>query len=670
MKRPAQSSAESKRKLESYKLMVEAAKTYRESFEDTWAECMEVYDHEHYWAENGVDKGGVDRPTRDTYSVNMIHAAVNAMEASTTIQLPQFSVRPESSEYTEQAFLRQQLINSRWEQLDFQRPVRLAFKDSLIVGHGWNKLTWHFDAAATPVTDEEIASELAARIMAADLMQSRGPLEGKESVHEDDKTPRTRLNINVDQPRLEYVSYLHMLIDPMATHMNDARWVAQQIYLPKHEAVQREIWDPEARDNLRSADTVGMNGPSDADVTSGLSAAEDDEYVEIIEFYDMRFGTMCQFSPDGDRFLYPPIVTPTPRDQPFYQIRSTERGGRFYPMSEPQVSKSQQYAMDKIRTEQLRSLQWYRRQYLAMQGLKKDHDIQEAIEGNSPDTIIYIPDDLWERALDAGGQVLLPMPSPTIPADFYAMGPRVQEDFERSYGVTENFLGGQGNPYTSATADSIANAGQQLRGSIKTGSLEQYIAKIGEAMLDYYAAMQSGRGEIPVAERDYELAQMFASASGLEATNGQMPVDVQSQAFVSEQDPGFIPYTRGDLGPFDGNFRFKVTVSAKPPQTELQRRKEALDMLNGLVPLAQVLVQQGVQFNWAKIAEYYFRQGFNIEDVGQWVTQAQQQAVAPDVQSAIREGDPARGQAGAPPRPGVNAGDPAAIVQGMTGAVG
>lgn len=663
MKRPSQNSEEARRKLKAYKLMVESAKVYRETFEKVWAECMEVYDHKHYWSENGPTADGVDRPTRDTYSVNMIHAAVNAMEASTTIQVPEFTVRPESSALTEQAFLREKLINSRWERLGFQRPVRLAFKDSLIMGHGWNKLTWHYDAASVPVTDEDVVTQLAASIVSADLMQSRGPLEGTELVSEGDQMQRTRLNIKVDQPRLEYVSYLHMLVDPMATHMTDARWIAQQVYLPKHEAMQRLVWDPSAREKLDEAQDVEMDGPSGDDVTTGLSSAEDDKYVEIIEFYDLRFGTMCQFSADGDRFLYPPVITPTPRDHPFYQIRSTERGGRFYPMSEPQVSKSQQFAMDKIRTQQLRSLEWFRRQYIAMDSLRKDKSIQAAIEGNNPDSIIYVDDDIWNSALDAGGQVLLPMPSPSIPADFYAMGPRVKEDFQGSYGVTENFMGGRGSPYTSATADTIANAGQQLRGSLKTGSLEEYIGQIGEAVLDYYAAMQSGESEIPIAERDAELAQLFASATE------DNPVE-QEAGFVSKQIPAFIPYTRESLGPADGNFNFRVTVNAQPPQTPLERRKEALDMLNGLVPLAQATQEMGLQFNWLKVVEHYLRKGFNIEEVGDWVSQAQQQAVAPDSQANTLPGGSARQGGGAPPLPGQGAGDPAAIVQGQTGAVG
>lgn len=106
-----------------------------------------------------------------------------------------------------------------------------AVKDFLIYGHGWVKVGWKFVEQEQSVTENERDLMIDRAMIEADTFANDEPLMAGELPTDDDiiaNIPETIMRIVEDQPFVERISPFDVYVDPEATCMEDAKWIAQK----------------------------------------------------------------------------------------------------------------------------------------------------------------------------------------------------------------------------------------------------------------------------------------------------------------------------------------------------------------------------------------------------------------------------------------------------------
>ena len=129
------------------------------------------------------------------------------------------------------------VVNYWWKHYKVRPEFRRAVKDFLIVGHGWLKCGYRY------VEEESISEE-------GD--QSDAQVEGNEI------TPT--IIVTEDRPFVERVSPFDMFVDPDATSMQDARWIAQRIRRTLSEVKSDKRYSRAARESINATSSLMDSG--------------------------------------------------------------------------------------------------------------------------------------------------------------------------------------------------------------------------------------------------------------------------------------------------------------------------------------------------------------------------------------------------------------------------
>jgi hypothetical protein len=102
-----------------------------------------------------------------------------------------------------------------------------------------------------------------------------------------DSIPSTQMEIVEDQPFVERISPFDMFIDPEATCMEDAKWIAQRIVRPIEEVRRDKRFRKGVRQNLQADSGLKVRWENDdeRDQYSDLI-----ERVTLYEYYDLEEG--------------------------------------------------------------------------------------------------------------------------------------------------------------------------------------------------------------------------------------------------------------------------------------------------------------------------------------------------------------------------------------------
>ena len=292
--------------LSDYQHRLDLSRRWRdeEGHDRTWRRLIDMYRGKH-WPRTTTAE-------RDLIAVNLSFSTVNVIAPSVAVNHPKIVVRANHPGDEPNASFVEAVVNHLWRHHDFRKPFRRSVKDFLILGHGWLKVGWRFVEQERSLGEGEREEIFEQAVSEANMFAFEEPLMASDLPTDEEieaNLPMTQMTIVEDQPFVERVSPFDMFVDPEATCIEDAAWIAQRIVRPLKEAQDDKRYSPSVRKSLSA--NAGVNPMySDGYYEDKLERYVEDDRVVIWEYYDVPSNTMAVFADQDDGFLVPPTVMP------------------------------------------------------------------------------------------------------------------------------------------------------------------------------------------------------------------------------------------------------------------------------------------------------------------------------------------------------------------------
>ena len=531
-------------------------------YDSLWRRMTDLYRGKH-WPRTTVNK-------EDLIAVNLAFSTINVIAPSVSVNYPKVIVSPNKEENQDRATFVEAVINYLWRHHDY-------VKDFLIFGHSWVKVGWKFLEQERTLGDTERAEMLDEALLEADQFAMEDPvLAGGLPTDEEmaANIPQTAMMVVEDQPFVERISPFDVYVDPEATCLEDAKWIAQRIIRPLDEAKADKRYKASARKRL-TADSLLYPMYSVATRQEQEEYLDNEERTVVFEYYDVVQNTLAVLSQSGDEFLIDPIAMPYAYGQPFVMMRNYDIPDYFYPMGDLEALESLQQELDKTRSQMMNARKRYARKYLYHER-SFGPEGREALESDQDGRLVPVVDE--NKPL---GEVVVPMPQTPLSPEIYNMSEIVEADINTVSGVSEYARGQMPEIRRTATEASI-------------------IADAGNARAaDKLAIVEIGIGQI--ARRVIQLMQQFMTGE-------------QMAQVASRGESLFVPYARDDIV---GEYDFSVEAGSTQPINDTIRKQQAVSLLNALAPLVGTVIDP------AALAKHVLTNGFGIKDPDKFMMQQQ-----------------------------------------------
>jgi hypothetical protein len=576
--------------LADYRKKIDHSRKWRkeEKYDKLWRRMIDLY--------KGKQFG--EMSNEDRMLINVSFSTINVIGPSVAVNHPKITVGARKSEDGDKAIITEAIVNYWWRHFDCQKQLRRAVDDYLILGHAWLKVGYRF------VEEEKLK-----KITTDENAEVADPEQGMSM--------ETEMVVVEDRPFVERVSPFDILIDPDATCVEDMKWIAQRTRRPMVEVRNDPRYLPKSR---KDAQASHYSKWSAEDGKPRQSRQEEDAYVDVWEFYDVKRQTMAVFCDGGDAFLINPHKMPYAFGHPFVMMRNYDIPEHFYPMGELEAIEPLQYELNATRSQMMNHRKRFSRKWLYKESAF-DQDGRSGLESDEDNVMVPVVSD---EPLSA---VVMNMPAVVNPPDMYNVSSMILQDIDRISGVAEFMRGGSSEISRTATESAMMQDAMNARTSDKLAEVERVIAGCAKRLIGL--AQQYMTGE--------HVARVVGSAA--------MPIWVNF-------DRDYI------LGEFD----FEVEAGSTQPVNESFRRQMALQMVDAMAPF----VGAGV-VDMAALARHVLQFGFGVKSPEAFMAPPQPTApTGPDGQPI----DPNAPQAppqpmGPPPLPGVMPGQDQVATGGM-----
>jgi len=571
-------------KLESYIDKVGKCQRWREQeqYEQTWRRLVDMYKGKH-WPATTATKS-------DLIAVNLAFSTINVIAPSVAVNYPKIVVQATNPENRDRAAFVEAVANYLWKHHDFRTPFRRTVKDFLIFGHGWVKTGWKFVEQEQQISEDERESMFNSALTELDAFALETPELSNDLPSEEDvaaNIPSTVMRIVEDQPFVERVSPFDMFVDPAATCIEDAQWIAQRINRPLDEAKNDRRYKASARRRLSA----------NSDYSEDIYAMSDDRWeflddqVVIWEYYDIMANTVAVYAEGSDEFLVDPVSMPYAYGHPFTMLRNYDVPGQFYPIGDLESIESLQLELDKTRSQLMNDRKRYARKYLYHER-SFGPEGREALESEEDGRMVPVVDE--NRPLN---EVVIPMPQVPISPEIYAYSDIIEQDINTVSGISEYARGAMPEIRRTATEASIIADAQNARAADKLAIVELSISK--------------------VARRVLQLMQQFMTGE-------------QMARVTIQGDDMFLNYSRDDI---TGEYDFSVQAGSTQPLNDTIRKQQAISLLNAVAPMVGTVIDPQA------LAVHVLESGFGIKDPEKFLMQAPDQAVAAEEGQIPPEGE-------------------------------
>ena len=554
---------------EQYTRRLERTRRWREdqAYDRTWWRLIDLYRGKH-WADT-------TRSRSDLIAVNLAFSTINVIAPSVAVNHPKIVVSANDEVNSDRAAFVEAVVNHLWRHHDFRKPFRRAVKDFLIFGHGWVKTGWKFLEQETSLAEAERdllmqQARLEVDEFALESPDLSGALPTDEEINAN--LPETAMMVIEDQPFVERISPFDVFVDPEATCMDDARWIAQKIVRPLEDAQKDQRYKPSVRKRL-DAD-AGVNPQYVSQYENERNRVLDEDRVTIWEFYDIAENTMSVFSENSDGFLVDPVPMPYAYGQPFVMIRNYDIPDLFYPMGDLESIESLQLELDKTRSQLMNDRKRYARKYLYHERSFGPAG-REALESDEDGRLVPVLDE--NKSLS---DVVIPMPQSPISPEIYAYSEIIENDINTVSGVSEYARGAMPEIRRTATEASIIADAQNARAADKLAIIEISISEMGRRVI--------------------QLMQQF------------MTGDEMARVSKKGGESLWVPYSRDDIL---GEYDFSVEAGSTQPMNDTIRKPQAVSLLNAIAPLVGTVIDP------AALAIHVLEDGFGIKDPQKFIMQ-------------------------------------------------
>ena len=538
-------------RLGKYRKHLATSKRWRreEGYDSSWRRLIDLYRGRHY--EFASDE--------DRLLVNIAFSTVNVIAPSVSVNYPKIAVNATKPDDAPKAIITEAVINYWWRHYKVKPEFRRAVKDFLVVGHGWLKCGYRY------VEEETVGS---------------GDEPSDPDADGNEVTPS--IVVVEDRPFVERVSPFDVFIDPDATSMRDAKWIAQRVRRPLADVKADKRYAKQARDRVAPSSTSRF-----ADETGRKKTHDDSHsYVDIWEYYDIRTKTMSVFAEGGDHFLIKPTEMPYAFGHPFVMIRNYDVPDHFYPMGDLEAIEPLQRELNETRTQMMNHRKRFSRKYLFKESAF-DGDGRSALESDYDNVLVPVASD------EPLSNVVAPFPAVITPPEFYNQSEMIQGDVEQITGVSEYQRGALPEIRRTATEAAIMQDAANARAADKLATIEGAI--------------------VEVAVRMVALAQQYMTG--------------QQVARVTGKD-GVAMWVTFDRDYISGDFDYEVEAGSTAPNNESFRRQSALQIVDAMAPFASAGV-----INVERLAAHVLQFGFGIKNPGEFI-----QTPQPDSQVASGAG--------------------------------
>ena len=538
----------------------------QQGYEYTWRRLIDLYRGKHWPSTTSNDQ--------DLIAVNLAFSTVNVIAPSVAVNYPKIVVQATKEENVDRAVFVEAIINYMWKHHNFRDPFRHAVKDFLIFGHGWLKVGWKFLEQPQLVSEIERESLIdQAFTEVADFAATSPELAADLPTVEDiyANIPQTIMRVVEDQPFVERISPFDVYVDPQATTLEEASWIAQRLVRPLEEAKNDNRYKPSARKRLSNNYVPDVDKEEINDKAQYLP-----EQVVIWEYYDMKANTLSVYADGADEFLIDPVAMPYAYGQPFVMVRNYDVPDQFYPIGDLESIESLQLELDKTRSQLMNDRKRYARKWLYHER-SFGPEGREALESEDDGRMVPVVDE--NKPLS---EVVVPMPQIPMSADMYNYSAIIEDDINTVSGISEYARGAMPEIRRTATEASIIADAQNARAADKLAIVEICISH--------------------VARRVIQLMQQFMT--------GDQIARVTS---VGGEDM-FVNYTRDDI---TGEYDFSVQAGSTQPMNDTIRKQQAISLMNAVAPLVGTVIDP------AALAMHVLENGFGIKDPAKFIMQAQ-----------------------------------------------
>lgn len=569
-----------------------------------WRRLIDLYRGKHY---SGTSPN-------DRLIVNLAFATKNVLGPAVAIHNPRFLVDARKPDNAANAVVTAEVLNYLWRTHRYQSEFRLGVDDFICIGHGWLKVGYKF------VKEPEVKASSTEDGNPEDApagVDDREDVEGnvESEMHTDD-----------DRPFVERISPFDMFVDPEARHPKEMRWIAQRTWRPivdvrvdeRYSATVRARVPARSYSRFASLDRDARDQNERAD--SGPLA-----FAEIIEFYDLRRGTVSTFAmPSGDveshdGFLIKPKPIPYATGHPFVMLRNYEVPDHFYPIGDLEQIESLQLELNETRTQMMNHRKRFARKWVYEKDAF-DRDGVAALESDTDNVMIPVVSD------GNPSGVIAPVPAVITPPEFYNQSDLISVDMDRVSGVSDYQRGAQNSIKRTATEAAMIQDAVNARAQDRLAKIEDILAQVGERIV---ALMQQ-----------YLTGEHVARITSI---------------------PGAAWFTY-DKEYIQGKFDFEVQGGSTEPRNETFRRQSALQLVDASMPFLDAGVANPVALYREVLA------GFGIKNTSD-IIQMPQQAPMPEPAPMPAALPPGMPPGPLPPDMGMPPGGGPGLVPGPGGAV-
>ena len=377
------------------------------------------------------------------------------------------AVNPENAP---NAVIAEAVVNYWWRHRDFKEQFRRSVKDFLICGHGWLKVGYRY------VEEERV-----------------GEYEDISDPNVEDNVASTTLVVLQDEPFVERVSPFDVFVDPDATSMADAKWIAHRVRRTVDEVRTDKRYAPKVRSTVAAASYAKYTD----DPSSRQIYDKDEGYVDVYEYYDLKNNTVSVFCDSGDGFLIKPKEQPYSFGHPFVMLRNYDVPDQFYPIGELEAIEPLQRELNETRSQMMNHRKRYARKYLYRE-TNFDSNGRSALESDDDNVMVPVQGD------NPLGDVVAPFPALINPPEFYNQSDLIRTDIELVSGVTEFMRGGVSEIRRTATEAALIQDAQNARTADKLAVIEKSVAEVGRRILLLAQQYMSGEQVARVMAKDGE----------------------------------------------------------------------------------------------------------------------------------------------------------------------
>lgn len=557
-----------------------------EGYEDLWERLIDLYRGKHFRKDDLLDQ-------EDRIAVNVAFSTINVIAPSVSVSYPKISVASRLPENEDSSVVIEALINYWWRTYEVKPEFQLAVKDWLILGHAWMKTGYRFVEEEKERDPDKLSEEFEELSAQADDYAIENPDLAAETPTDEEilaNMTTTELKVLEDRPFTERINPMDMFVDPEATSLRDARWIAQRVVKDLDEVQENKNFKASVRKDLKGDAVLNE---SMRPMWGNDTQQKQYERVTLWEYYDIKKGTMCLFAEEGDGFLVDPVDQPYAFGHPFIMMRNYEVPNHLYPMGELESIEPLQHELNKSRSQQMNHRKRFTRKYFYDKRAFSGEAIgllQNDVDGTCIPVEEGIP---MNEAL---------MPVPTVPLDpqLYADTDRIEGDINMISGVSEYQRGGSPDVRKTATEANMIQDATNARSSDKLAQVEAAISMI--------------------ARRLVQLAQQYTTNDQVVRVVGQNGAPIWVNV-----EPDWLK----------GEFDYEVEAGSTQPQDETFKRNNAMTMLQSLAPM----MAPGGPINTPELLKYVFENGFGIKDASRFVN-VEQEPVDPMTGQPLGSGPP------------------------------